>query len=401
MKIIIIGKCPYPHGFGLSVFTHNMAAGLSALGCTAKVMIVWPTEAPGKVVNTDADGRQGSVDFCYTCGRTAYPDWGRFQFLSKGWFLLYGIFALLRHLLAEQKRAKIDAIIISSPMSGYIVWLKLFTRIFHQKLIIYNGEYLACGQKVPYRRLPFLWIEKYFYQRLPDGMIVATGILEKFFKKYARRDCVFCRIPILLQTDAFPSSVSSGKEAIYLSYCGDMSGNKDGVEMLIRVFSIIAGEFPNYRLRLIGSTSPAEIARLQKICAEYEITDRVIFTGRLPHDQVIQALQDSAVLILTRPNNKQAEGGFPSKLGEYLFTGNPVLVSAVGEIPDVLTDRENVFLASPDDVDDFVRKLRGILSDLPAAQKVGQQGKKFALENFDYRFQCRKILDTCRKIQAG
>ena len=49
------------------------------------------------------------------------------------------------------------------------------------------------------------------------------------------------------------------------------------------------------------------------------------------------------MLVLARPDNIQAKGGFPTKLGEYLATGNPVVVTKVGEIPNYLIDGVNAF----------------------------------------------------------
>ncbi len=53
------------------------------------------------------------------------------------------------------------------------------------------------------------------------------------------------------------------------------------------------------------------------------------------------------------PDSKQAQGGFPTKLGEYLATGNPVCATTVGEIPDYLVDGESVYFAVPGSVDSF------------------------------------------------
>ena len=53
-------------------------------------------------------------------------------------------------------------------------------------------------------------------------------------------------------------------------------------------------------------------------------------------------------MALARPTNKQAEGGFPTKLGEYLATGNTVVVTNVGEIGEFLHDKVNAFVSDPD-----------------------------------------------------
>lgn len=399
MKIVLIGKFPYPQGYGLSIFCGNLAAGLSQLGCTVRVFIIWPTESGGRAVNKEASGKNGNVEFRYTCGRTDYPSPGRMLFLYKAWFWIYGIFALWSHLRKEDRGPeKIDTLLVTS-ISSYIWIVKLYALLFGKTMVCYHGEYPACGQKVPWYRLPVFWVEKHFSHLLADGMIVATGVLADYYGKYTRKDCLFCRIPILLKTEDFPEP--DGNVGNVLTYCGDMSNSKDGVDFLLRVFGRVAPMFPDFRLQMIGSAPQCVMENLRKICEEENIADRVVFTGVLPHRQVIAALQKSAVLILTRPANRQAEGGFPSKLGEYLYTGNPVLVSAVGELPRILTDRENVFFARPGDMEDFAEKLKGILSDLPSARETGRRGRQFASENFNCRHQCEKILAFCKTVEQN
>ena len=56
-------------------------------------------------------------------------------------------------------------------------------------------------------------------------------------------------------------------------------------------------------------------------------------------------LCNAKLLALARPDSIQAQGGFPTKLGEYLATGRPVVVTKVGEIPDYLEDGVNAFLS--------------------------------------------------------
>ena len=51
---------------------------------------------------------------------------------------------------------------------------------------------------------------------------------------------------------------------------------------------------------------------------------------------------------MARPDSRQARGGFPTKLGEYLATGKPVCVTKVGEITVYLEDNVSAFLAEPE-----------------------------------------------------
>ena len=95
--------------------------------------------------------------------------------------------------------------------------------------------------------------------------------------------------------------------------------------------------------------------------------------------------------LLARPNNKQAEGGFPTKLGEYLATGNTVVVTNVGEIGLFLEDKKNAFISEPDSAEKFSQKnyAKPLLNN--NALQVGIEGKKLVYNEFNYLTQANVL----------
>ena len=102
-------------------------------------------------------------------------------------------------------------------------------------------------------------------------------------------------------------------------------------------------------------------------------------------------LVNAEALVLARPDNIQAQYGFPTKLGEYLLTGNPVVVTSVGEIPLFLKDDVNAYLAKPGDVKEIAYKIYESLTS-GKARLIGEAGKQTALESFNSDVEADKIL---------
>ena len=101
------------------------------------------------------------------------------------------------------------------------------------------------------------------------------------------------------------------------------------------------------------------------------IENKVIITGSVKRNEIPALLCNSDILALARPDNKQAEGGFPTKLGEYLATGNLVVVTNVGEIGLFLEDRKNAFISEPGSPEKFSEKLReALLNDNTASNRI-------------------------------
>ena len=102
------------------------------------------------------------------------------------------------------------------------------------------------------------------------------------------------------------------------------------------------------------------------------------------------------MLALARPDRLQAQNGFPTKLGEYLATGKPVVVTRVGEIPLFIKHGENGYLADPTP-ESFSKQLSWVADNYEQAKKTGQNGKKLAENEFSYFVQSKKVLEFMNK----
>ena len=112
-----------------------------------------------------------------------------------------------------------------------------------------------------------------------------------------------------------------------------------------------------------------------------------------------QTLTNAAVLALARPDSQQARNGFPTKLGEYLLSGNPVVVTKTGDIPLFLEDRVSAYLVEPDDIEGFARKLTMALKDKDAAMRIGRAGYEVAMKNFNYQIEADKIVSRICSVE--
>lgn len=227
--------------------------------------------------------------------------------------------------------------------------------------------------------------------KLMDGLIVMTHPLMEYFRGKARKDCKFIEMPMTVDSTRFDIEKHHDETlGDYVAYCGDMSGNKDGVANLIEAFSYVEQERPDVKLVLIGGTTqPAEFEKLKQRVKELNL-NRVVFYGRAERSQMPQLLKNAKVLALARPSSLQSTGGFPTKLGEYLSTGNPVVVTAVGDIPQYLNER-NAFVIEPDNNEVFGKTILKVLSDYSRAMEIGAEGKRTAEAVFNYKVQSRRL----------
>lgn len=180
----------------------------------------------------------------------------------------------------------------------------------------------------------------------------------------------------------------------YIAYCGVLTYGKDGVDTLIKSFAVFHQTHQDYQLYLIGRAgSDAEMASLKALSKKEGLDKAVVFTGQIAPSEMPRMLVDAKILALARPNNLQAQNGFPTKLGEYLSTGNPVVVTSVGEIPLFIKDGINGYLANPDDIESFTEKLSWVADNYQKACMVAAEGKKLAENEFSYKTQSKILFD--------
>lgn len=377
-KIIVI----YPNSFPISGAATNriiaLCLGLVEQGDQTKVIINRPTEKEKSQLNFQQKGVFKGILFEYATKSIIWPENKILRFL----YLQIGMILTCYKVIKENRKEKIH-ILISAATYGYFENLiyRLTSNFIKVKFVHAIDEYpWVLINHNQYSELYRSFYLKYYY-RLFDGFIVITKTLLEYYKSISPLRAKFIHIPMTVEFERFNIQVPKPKED-YIAYCGgDKTGTKDGVDILVKAFNIIKDDFPNIKLFIIGNVHQS----IYDLVKSLNITNFVKFLGFIERDKIPELLINAKALCLARPNNLQAEGGFPTKLGEYLASGNPVIVTKVGEVSVYLKDKESAYIAKPNDIKDFADKIYEALSAGEMALRVGELGKNIAFENFNYK----------------
>ncbi|MDD4757120.1 MAG: glycosyltransferase, partial [Prolixibacteraceae bacterium] len=88
---------------------------------------------------------------------------------------------------------------------------------------------------------------------------------------------------------------------------------------------------------------------------------------------------------------------FPTKIGEYLISGRPVITTRVGVTGKILEDKINVVF-SEFNISDISKKMEFIINNPEPATEIGARGRDFALKNFDYLVHARRMAGYFRTL---
>ena len=282
------------------------------------------------------------------------------------------------------------------------LWLGVSEEIFEiaSHLILFNSEI-----NLFHERSEFSWIafpnnkklhDDYLKNILPriKVMAVMTKKLNEYYNQFLSKQTALIHLPMTVDLSRFSEKQAEASlSGPYIGYCGSMNNSKDGVDILIQAFIEIMDQFPDLHLYLAGAKDPREDYSAQvKLIEKNNAQSRITYLGQLSREEIPAFLSNASILALARPNSQQSEGGFPTKLGEYLASGRPVCVTDIGEISDYLVNDKSAFFAEPGS---FISFSQAITKALSAAdiEKVGKEGQKIAFQIFNKDIQSKRLYD--------
>jgi glycosyltransferase involved in cell wall biosynthesis len=149
---------------------------------------------------------------------------------------------------------------------------------------------------------------------------------------------------------------------------------------LVRAFQVIAREFLDQRLKIVGHVY-SQTAR--DLVRELGLDGRVTFTGELPHERVLEEMQAS-------------DAYFVSLSGRYLGLGTATIesmllgVPTIANVPSgllghaVLGDGEHIILTEGRQPLEVAHKIRQLLESRSLRERVGRGGRQFITDYMNW-----------------
>ncbi len=155
---------------------------------------------------------------------------------------------------------------------------------------------------------------------------------------------------------------------------------------LIRAFAAVVARFPAARLHIIGD-GPLR-GELEALSASLGLNRAVEFRGETDH--VEPEIERLSVGVLCSESE-----GFSNALIEYLASGVPAVVTAVGGNPEVIVDGDNGYLVPVGDVDALAAALIATLE----RQAAGDDMRRAAFES-SRRFEMSTMIQAYESLYA-
>lgn len=355
---------PFPIGNVSTLRISSYCRALVNKGYFVKVYILAPT-AEAKI-NKERLGVDEGVEYEYLTKITW--DKQNTSFIIKIIYYLFGILKMCRYIFKDN----MDILMTYHSEIIFNSFIRFFTIIKKIPFVLDKTEY-------PRRK-------DYFLERLKlkffNGIITISRELQRYYQKY--NNSIF-----LLPMSIDPKRYQGLQEVKRTDNITVVFGvhNRDCIEDSILGFIKFLKDTGNTssNLVLVGDYCRLiEIHNLQilnRTIRDSGFENRIIFKGPVPIDDIPSILKSSRVLLTTPRMFKS--GGFPTKLGEYLLSGVPVVSTRVGELEDYLSDKKDILFVEPNNIDYISKTLDWVFRNEYEANKIGLSGAEKANKVFN------------------
>jgi len=166
---------------------------------------------------------------------------------------------------------------------------------------------------------------------------------------------------------------------------------KKRVSDLIEAFGLIAEEYPDTRLVIVGTGSLDD--ELEEQARATAASDRIVFEGRVPDEAIPEYYASSELFVLP-----SVWEGHPLTLLEAWASGIPVITTEVEGIQEFVDHEENGYLVPPESPPDLADALRVSLDDPESAREWAREARELVRSEYSWEAAARRTDEVYRNI---
>jgi glycosyltransferase involved in cell wall biosynthesis len=175
-----------------------------------------------------------------------------------------------------------------------------------------------------------------------------------------------------------------------VAFMGTFQGDLD---LLMRAVAIVSQRAPDTYLLVVGTSMTWH----RRLAHDLGIGARYIEAGRCSDEMLPRYLASADTLCLPLRRNLPNETRWPNKIGEYMASGRPTVVTRVGEVAEVVEARGIGLVAAPA-VDDLAAKIERLLADPALADALGRKAREVACNEHTWGHRAQELEEVYRTV---
>lgn len=185
----------------------------------------------------------------------------------------------------------------------------------------------------------------------------------------------------------------NGKSVI--GFIGSL-GTWHGLDNLLHMIESVVQSNAQAVFMIVGAGGTDEI-RFREILKNKNLMQNVILTGHIDYDKVPEYLDLMDVVLAPYP----AFDFFyfsPIKLFEYMAAGKPVLLTKVGQLAEIIKDRENGVFCDPKDPADVAQKINHLLENPELRKHIGKKARETIEKEYTWKHKAKFWESICEQV---
>jgi glycosyltransferase involved in cell wall biosynthesis len=377
-KILIFCDYPFPEGLAATNRILAYTKGLNENGINSEIITISPY---GIKIGTIFESVKIYESIYCHHPHFYYLNGSKFRriLIDLNLFKIKGFLLLLKLINSN----KYDHLIISTDRKRYLFLILPLLSLLKINIGFISDEYPPDIRKLKNKISKFNYICYKFLNRFFQFRIVISNSLKEYYNTNFGEKPTYVLNTIIDEKRYFNNFKKSfNNNTNRITYVGNCELFKDNVDNIIRAFNYLKNDYPNLIFEIYGDPKERDRLILESLIRDLNLERRVLLMGKIDFHLVPDILTNSMILVSSQPKTVRANGGFPTKLGEYLLSGRPTLLTDVGEISQYIIDGENGFLVSSENPLEYAQKIKYMLENYEFCQKVGLNGKSFILRKF-------------------
>jgi glycosyltransferase involved in cell wall biosynthesis len=250
-------------------------------------------------------------------------------------------------------------------------------------------------------------MQEWEYRALTESdlnIFVSDAMLRFYLKQYELRSLPHIVVPCCVAEERFPaadvpSPLPVPANRLVFAYAGTMAAWQCGDEMM-RLFARLQEKAEDALLLLLAPQGDHKKVRDNMV--KYRISEAKVLLADLPHDQVAPALQRAHAGLLLRRTTPVNQVASPTKFGEYLAAGIPVILTeGIGDFSEMSTSQHlglvlNSKLLDLDEIPapEIKRVIEFARDSMKERQQMSARCRRAAAEHLHWDTATNKLFDA-------
>ncbi|WP_440874427.1 glycosyltransferase family 4 protein [Thalassotalea sp. PLHSN55] len=170
-----------------------------------------------------------------------------------------------------------------------------------------------------------------------------------------------------------------------------------GVHLFVNACIDALQKHPDFTAVVVGSISSGNeefVNQLKEKVAQANLTDRIIFTGELPFEQIPKIFSALSLAAALSDNE-----GFGLTIPEAMSCEAAVLATQAGAWPEIIRDDIDGYVVPVEDQAQVTEKLNTLLSDPEKLALMGKNGRERVLAHYTVKRESAALLAFFKSLQ--